>query len=87
MISEAATIKKEMSNLGISAADKKKKLELDKVLVEKLKLALPYWENAEKMKPDDQEVLDTLSSIYIDLDMQEQIKRIEKRYKELGMDN
>lgn len=87
MVNEAVTIKKEMSNLGISAADKKKKLELDKVLVEKLKLALPYWEKAEKIKPDDQEVLDTLSSIYSDLDMQDQMKRIEKRYKELGMDN
>jgi tetratricopeptide (TPR) repeat protein len=87
MITEASNIKKEMANLGISAADKKKKFELDKVLVEKLKLALPYWEKAEKMKPDDQEVLDTLSSIYIDLDMQEQVKRIEKRYKELGLDN
>jgi tetratricopeptide (TPR) repeat protein len=87
MIAEASSIKKEMANLGISAADKKKKFDLDKVLVEKLKLALPYWEKAEKMKPDDQEVLDTLSSIYIDLDMQEQVKRIEKRYKELGLDN
>ncbi len=87
MIAEASSIKKEMANLGISAADKKKKLDLDKVLVEKLKMALPYWEKAEKMKPDDQEVLDTLSSIYIDLDMQEQVKRIEKRYKELGLDN
>jgi tetratricopeptide (TPR) repeat protein len=87
MYSEAATIKKEMSNLGISAADKKKKFDLDKVLVEKLKLALPYWENAEKIKPDDQEVLDTLYGIYTDLDMQEQLKRIDKRYKELGMEN
>lgn len=76
-----------MSNLGISAADKKKKFDLDKVLVEKLKLALPYWENAEKIKPDDQEVLDTLYGIYTDLDMQEQLKRIDKRYKELGMEN
>ena len=87
MITEAVAIKKEMSNLGISAADKKKKFDLDKVLVEKLKLALPYWEKAEKIKPDDQEVLDTLYSIYTDLDMQEQMKRIDKRYKELGMDN
>jgi tetratricopeptide (TPR) repeat protein len=87
MITEAVAIKKEMANLGISAADKKKKFDLDKVLVEKLKLALPYWESAEKIKPDDQEVLDTLYGIYTDLDMQDQLKRIEKRYKELGMDN
>src|SRR3989337_195467 len=87
MYSEAAAIKKEMSNLGISAADKKKKFDLDKVLVEKLKIALPYWEKAEKLKPDDQEVLDTLYAMYTDLDMQDQMKRIDKRYKDLGTEN
>jgi hypothetical protein len=76
-----------MSNLGITAADKKKRFELDAKLVESLKVALPYWERCEKINPDDQEVLDTLYSIYVDLDIQDQVKRIEKRYKELGMDN
>jgi tetratricopeptide (TPR) repeat protein len=84
---DAAAIKKEMSNLGITAADKKKRFELDKQLVDKLKIALPYWEKAEKLNPSDQEVLDTLYSIYTDLDMQEQLKRVEKRYKELGIEN
>jgi tetratricopeptide (TPR) repeat protein len=84
---DAAKIKKEMSNLGISAADKKKRFDLDKVLVEKLKVALPYFEKAEKIDPNNQEVLDNLYSIYGDLDMQEQVKRIDKRYKELGMEN
>jgi len=84
---DAAAIKKEMSNLGITAADKKKRFELDKQLVDKLKIALPYWEKAEKLNPSDQEVLDTLYSIYTDLDMQDQLKRVEKRYKELGIEN
>ena len=84
---DAASIKKEMSNLGITAADKKKRFELDKQLVEKLKIALPYWEKAEKLNPSDQEVLDTLYSIYTDLDLQDQLKRVEKRYKELGIEN
>jgi len=84
---DAASIKKEMSNLGITAADKKKRFELDKQLVEKLKIALPYWEKAEKLNPSDQEVLDTLYSIYVDLDLQDQLKRVEKRYKELGIEN
>ncbi len=87
MYNDAAKIKKDMSNLGISADDKKKRFEMDKVLVEKLKVALPYWETAEKLSPDDQEVLDVLYSIYIDLDLQPQVKRIEKRYKDLGMEN
>ncbi len=84
MYNDAATIKKQMANLGISAEDKKKRFELDKVLVEKLKVALPYWEKAEKLNPNDQDTLDVLYSIYGDLDMPDQVKRIEKKYKELG---
>lgn len=83
---DAKKIKREMNNLGISETDKKKRFELDKVYVEKLKVALPYWEKAEKLNPSDQEVLDELYAIYSDLDMQPQIKRIEKRYKELGIE-
>lgn len=87
MYTDAADIKKQMSNLGITAADKKKRFDLDKVLVEKLKVALPYWEQAERINPSDQEVLDVLYSIYTDLDMQNGIARVNQRYKELGMDN
>jgi tetratricopeptide (TPR) repeat protein len=85
--SDALAIKKQMGQLGISAEDKKKRFDLDKVLVEKLKIALPYWEKAEQINGNDQEVLDTLYTIYGDLDMQDQVKRIEKKFKELGYDN
>jgi tetratricopeptide (TPR) repeat protein len=84
---DAIDIKKKMGQLGISAEDKKKKFEMDKILVEKLRVALPYWERAEKLNPSDQDVLDNLYTIYGDLDMQDQVKRIEKRYKELGYEN
>jgi tetratricopeptide (TPR) repeat protein len=84
---DAIAIKKQMGQLGISADDKKKRFALDKVLVEKLKVALPYWEKAEQINGNDQEVLDTLYTIYGDLDMQDQVKRIEKKFKELGYDN
>lgn len=87
MYAEAEAIKRQMAALGISDADRKKKFELDKVLVEKLKIALPYWEQAEKINPSDQEVLDRLYTIYGDLDNRAQVQRIEKRYKELGMDS
>lgn len=87
MYNDAATIKKEMSSLGISAADKKKKFDLDKVLVEKLKIAQPYWEKAEQIEPKDQEVLDVLFSIYQDLGNDAGMKRLEKKYKEMGVDN
>lgn len=87
MYKPAGVVKKDMANLGISEADKKKRFELDKVLVERLKTALPYWEQAERLNPSDQEVLDQLYGIYGDLGMDAQLKRVEARYKELGMDN
>lgn len=87
MYNDAATIKKEMASLGISAADKKKKFDLDKVLVEKLKVAQPYWEKAEQIEPKDQEVLDVLYSIYQDLGNDAGMKRLEKKFKEIGVDN
>jgi tetratricopeptide (TPR) repeat protein len=87
MYADALAIKKQMGQLGITAEDKKKRFELDKVLVEKLKVALPYWEKAEQLNGNDQEVLDALYNIYGDLDMQDQLKRVEKKYKELGYDN
>jgi tetratricopeptide (TPR) repeat protein len=83
---DAEMIKKQMANLGITDADKKKKFELDKVYVEKLKIALPHWEKAEKLNPSDTDVLDALYIIYGDLDNQAGVKRIEMRYKELGLD-
>ncbi len=82
---EAKKIKQEMNQLGITEADKKKRFELDKVLVESLKKALPYWEAAEKISPDDEKVLDNLYSIYSDLDMQSQMARIQKKMKALGL--
>lgn len=87
MYFDAAVIKKEMSSLGISAADKKKKFDLDKVLVEKLKTAQPYWEKAEQLDQKDQEVVDVLFSIYQDLGNDPGMKRLEKKYKEMGIDN
>lgn len=82
---DAKKVKQEMNQLGITAEDKKKRFELDKTLVENLKKALPYWEAAEKISPDDEKVLDNLYSIYSDLDMRPQMARIEKKMKALGL--
>jgi tetratricopeptide (TPR) repeat protein len=84
---DAKAVKDQMNALGISAADKKKRFELDAVYIVKLKEALPYWERCEKLNPSDQNVLDALYLMYSDLDNQTELKRIEKRYKELGLDN
>lgn len=83
---DAEKIKQEMNNLGISDADKKKKMALDKVLVEKYKIAMPYWEKAEKLNPSDIDVLDKLSIIYYYLGEDTKSARVEKRMKELGID-
>ncbi len=83
---DAKKIKRQINGLGISPADKKRKMELDVVYVEKLKGALPYWEKAEKLNPSDEEVLNELYSIYSDLGNDAQVQRIEKRLKELGIE-
>ncbi|CAN5325494.1 tetratricopeptide repeat protein [soil metagenome] len=82
---DAKEVKKQMNQLGITAEDKKKRFELDKIYVEKLKVALPYWEKAEKLSPDDGKVLDNLMAIYQDLDNQPQVARITKHMKTLGL--
>ncbi len=82
---EARDVKAQMNQLGITKDDMKKRMELDKVYVDKLKAALPNWELCEKLSPDEPKVLDTLLNIYSDLDNQAQITRIEKKMKSLGL--
>lgn len=85
VIADAKKVKTEMNNLGNSKDDFKKKLELDKIYQDKLRVALPYWEGCEKLSPDDAKVLDTLYLMYFDLEMTAQATRIEKRMKTLGL--
>ncbi len=88
---EAEKIRTELGSLGISAADQKKKFELDKVLVEKYKIALPYWEKAEKLKSEDVnsqlDVLDKLSNIYYYLGEDAKQRAIDQKIKLLGGDD
>lgn len=84
---EADKVKAEMNNLGISAADKKRKIELDAELVKRYKAAAPYWERAEQLNPSETDVLDKLSMIYYYLGEDAKAARVEKRLKELGVDN
>jgi tetratricopeptide (TPR) repeat protein len=84
---DANKIKEQMNKLGINAADKKKQQELDKILVEKYKIALPYWEKAERLKGDDVDVLDRLRAIYYYLGDDKNEKRILAKQKELGLEN
>lgn len=81
---DAKVEKDKMSALGNSKADLAKALELDKIYVEKLKIALPYVEACEKISPDDVNVLYSLLTIYGDLDIQASATRVKKRLKTLG---
>jgi tetratricopeptide (TPR) repeat protein len=82
---DAKEVKAQMNQLGITADDKKKRFELDKVYVEKLKVALPYFEALEKLNPDEPKVLDNLLNIYTDLGNEPQMNRIMKKMKSLGL--
>lgn len=82
---DAKEIKSQMNQLGNSKEDFKKKVDLDKVYQDKLKVALPYWEKCEKLSPDEGKVLDVLYLIYNDLEMTAQVTRIEKKMKTLGL--
>lgn len=82
--------KQEMNQLGITAADKKRKLELDKEYVELLKKSVAYWEQCEKLKDmakaePDERVLDMLHSIYLDLGNDAGVARVEKKLKAMGL--
>jgi tetratricopeptide (TPR) repeat protein len=83
---DANKIRDQLKSLGMSAADKKKAAELDKQLVEKFKIALPYWEKAEKLNPKDTDVLERLRTIYYYLGDDTNEARTGKRLKELGAD-
>jgi len=82
---DAKAEKDKMNQLGNSKDDLKKKIDIDKVYQDKLKVALPYWEKCEKISPDDPKLLDVLYLIYTDLEMTAQVTRIEKRMKTLGL--
>jgi tetratricopeptide (TPR) repeat protein len=84
---DASKIMDQMKNLGISATDKKKQAELDKVLVERYKVALPHWEKAEKLKPNDLDVLDRLKTIYYYLGDDANEKRVSQKLKTLNVDD
>jgi tetratricopeptide (TPR) repeat protein len=84
---DANKIRDQMKSLGISAADKKKQGELDKLLVEKYKIALPHWEKAERLKNDDVDVLDRLRAIYYYLGDDKNEQRVLAKQKQLGHEN
>jgi len=87
---DAKKVKDQMNQLGITPADKKKKLELDKVYVAQLKKAQAPLEECEKLKEmakaePDERVLDMLHTVYLDLGNDAGVSRIEKKLKAMGL--
>ncbi len=84
---DAKKIKAERDKLGITPNDLTKRKELFTVLHKKYEIALPFWERAEKIQPDNETVLYTLSEIYSALVMDDKAEKVNKRIKALGLDN
>lgn len=84
---EAQIVQAQMKKLGVTAADRKKQKELDQLLVEKLKIALPYWERCEQLKPNEIEVLDRLRTIYYFLGNDAREKQVAAKLKVLSSDD
>lgn len=80
LINEATVVIKEKNSLGITKADLKKAEELDVVIQEKLKGAVPRWEKLYELNATDRTTLETLQYIYTQLRMND---KAEKMYNEL----
>ncbi|MBL7857473.1 MAG: tetratricopeptide repeat protein [Cyclobacteriaceae bacterium] len=84
-------VSKEINNLGISAADDKKKRELFTKRVTLCEEAIPYLEKAEKMKAPDRDtqidVLEKLSMMYYYVADDAKEKVVRQKLKQLGVED
>jgi tetratricopeptide (TPR) repeat protein len=64
LLNRANDIIKEISNLGVTPADRKREKELQQPMKQKLNEALPQWLKLNELKPNDRQVLEMLSYIY-----------------------
>ncbi len=81
---DAKKIKGERDKLGISATDIQKRKVLFDQLHIKYQVALPLWEKCQKLQPDNETVLFTLSEIYGALVMDDKAEIVRKKMKALG---
>jgi tetratricopeptide (TPR) repeat protein len=76
---------------GSKDADIKKRQELFKLIHEKLKESVPYWDKCAELKPNDEETLYGLLSVYGDLaaydeTYEKKVEALKKKMKGLGME-
>ena len=79
LINQANNVIKEVNNLGMSKADQKKAKEMQPVITEKLKEALPQWEKVYEIKPEETTAIETLAYIYNQLGMKEKYKEMSSK--------
>ncbi len=81
MLDAANKVIKEQNNLGMTKADKKKYSELEPVIQQKLKEAMPQWEKIVEISPDGDEVqnMEYLAYIYTNLGMKEKAVALQKK--------
>ena len=79
LINQANDVIKEVNNLGMSKADQKKAKEMQPVITEKLKEALPQWEKVYEIKPEETTAIETLAYIYNQLGMKEKYKEMSSK--------
>lgn len=84
LIDEANVVIKESNNLGVSKADLKKAAQLEPVIQEKLKVALPQWEKIHEIKPDDVPTMETLRYIYRQLKMYDKSEAMQGKIDAAG---
>jgi len=80
----AVELIKEKNNLGISSSEQKKAKEMQAKIDEKLKAALPHWEKANELQPNDRTTLETMQYIYSQLKMNEKVTEIAKQLDAMG---
>ncbi|WP_421895100.1 tetratricopeptide repeat protein [Marinoscillum sp.] len=79
LINQANETIKESNSLGMSKADQKKARELEPVISQKLKDALPQWEKVHEINPSDRTAMETLAYIYTQLKMKEKANAMNKK--------
>jgi tetratricopeptide (TPR) repeat protein len=88
---EVDKVTKDINNLGISAADQKKKPAMVQQRVKDSELALPYLEKCEKMKIPNKEVeielYQRLSLLYYYIADDKNSERVAKKLKSLGVED
>lgn len=83
LINQANETIKESNSLGMSKADQKKARELEPVINQKLKDALPQWEKVHEINSTDRTAMETLAYIYTQLKMKEKANAMNKKLDSL----